>query len=75
MKLKLNKYCFSQTTEVDGLEVTNEKVKEVILKLLEFDSIDKLTILNTIIEYYGEETYSSTCEQCGDWNYTIEMEV
>ena len=80
MKLEVTEGCTAYSYEVDGeewVDLTEEKCKEVLLKLIEScDDCQSLRHVFTIlVQDMGEYENLGTCDQCGDsvMRHTLEL--
>jgi len=72
--IEIHDYCMSYRIDIDGVDFKDHKdrkgfIKELIDKL---DDCELESVLSDLIQHINtsteEEYYSSTCDQCGDWN-------
>lgn len=75
---ELGKHCFGEILTINGkdyVDISKEDAIEFILDMFENDLNSEILIMETFknaLEYLqGEivENNSSSCDQCGDWNY------
>lgn len=79
MKLKYIEGCTSRWIEVNGedfADLPHVEKKAIFDKIAEkFTDDDFATIISDYIEAKGEMTECYNCEQCGDSNFTFELEI
>lgn len=75
---ELGKHCFGDILTVNGKDyedISKEDAIEFILDMFENDLNSEILIMETFknaLEYLQAEMVendSSSCDQCGDWNY------
>lgn len=80
MKLELAEHCFGTSLDVDGKDFNDlspKGQKSVALKLLQTiaEHEDLFEFVCRTVEQYGKTEYGHICEQCGDWNTKITLEI
>ena len=80
MKLEVTEGCTAYSYEVDGeewVDLTEEKCKEVLLKLIEScDDCQSLQhIFIALVQDVGEYENLGTCDQCGDCVTRYKLEI
>ena len=79
MKLQYNKFCFSESFKIEDQEVESESPEMTIAVETLFQNIvDKhgsAEMFKLLLQSYGEYEESTRCEQCGDYDEIINIEI
>lgn len=77
MKIKYSKFCYSDRLEIKEKEADHDLINDAFMKIISKYKTEEQK-KEFIIEYLrsnGEYESTEKCEQCGDYDTIINMEI
>jgi hypothetical protein len=79
MKINYSEFCYNDIVTIDGVEVepltTNQGLNLQIIMTKLAEKYGTADVLKHLVMAYGEYEETEQCEQCGNWDTIINLEV
>jgi len=79
MKLNYSQFCYSGIIKIDNkvVEDDSNELKEATIKLFNYlmDKEGTKEVFTNLIQLYGEYEITDYCEQCGNYDIIVNIEI